>query len=78
MAYKTERIKKSGWWETMSSCWAITKKGERCQNVCRDAYEISRGDLFIPFTCEKHKDKENEIRKEIKLREAKENGKKKR
>jgi len=56
------------WWEASVLCRGRTKNGRRCRRYKRKAYEISPGDLFIPFTCYIHRNQENEIRKRLGLR----------
>ncbi len=50
------------WWENINRCYGKTKKGLRCKFQAMQSYEIEKGHLFIPLTCEKHKNQEKELR----------------
>jgi hypothetical protein len=51
------------WWEEIALCKGTTKKGKRCKNFAREPFEIEPGHLYIPLTCNLHKDQEEEIRR---------------
>jgi len=57
------------WWEKLNQCFYINEKNKRCQNNCRKSFEIEKGNLFIPITCQKHQQFEEELRKKGKLNE---------
>ena len=52
------------WWESISFCWAKTRKGERCRNPIKRGFRAESGELIIFFTCMRHWNQENKIRKE--------------
>lgn len=52
-----------GWWNNMVRCWGKKKDGQPCKNYARKGYEISPGNLFIPMTCFRHIDQEEDLRR---------------
>lgn len=60
---------KSYSWETWR-CRGKNKDGSRCKNPIRRGYIKETDEIFVPFTCSKHINQEEAIRRDAKELEA--------
>ena len=54
-------------WETWR-CKGQNNDGSRCKNPIRRGHIKETGEIFVPLTCSKHINQEEEIRRELKER----------
>jgi hypothetical protein len=54
----------SPWWKSIRQCRATTQTGARCKLDVRPGYEVEPGHVIVLFTCSRHADQEDAIRKE--------------
>jgi len=51
------------WWDELSLCKGKNLDGSRCQLPIRKGYALPSGEIFVPFTCMKHIDQEEDIKR---------------
>jgi len=56
------------WWDEWSLCKGKNRNGKRCRLPVRKGNVLPSGEIFVPFTCVKHIDQEESIKRRIKVK----------